>query len=71
MELHAISRRKRRHTDLDLSAGPATTVRSRDQGAAEDESFEAAWDEPDETGQGSANVSNGHGLGGAIASSTT
>ncbi len=58
MELHAISRRKRRHADLDLSAEPATTVRSRDQRAAEDEFFEAAWDEPAATGQGSPQASD-------------
>ena len=71
MELHAISRRKRRHADLDLSAGPATTVRSRDQRAAEGEFFETVWDEPAATGQGSAHTSDGPGLVGAIASPTT
>ncbi len=71
MELHAISRRKRRHADLDLSAEPATTVRSRDQRAAEDEFFEAAWDEPAATGQGSAHTSDDPGLAGAVASWST
>ncbi|MGD0810586.1 MAG: hypothetical protein ABSA91_12910 [Acidimicrobiales bacterium] len=46
MELHAISRRKRRHADLDLSAKPAITVKSQDNRAAEDEFFETAWDGP-------------------------
>ena len=46
MELHAISRRKRRHADLDLSAEPAATGRPRDKGAAEDEFFEPDWEEP-------------------------
>ena len=71
MELHAISRRKRRHADLDLSAGPATTVGSRDQRAAEDEFFETVWDEPAATGHGPAHASDGLGLAGALASSTT
>jgi hypothetical protein len=59
MELHAISRRKRRHADLDLSAEPATTARSRDKRAAEDEFFEAAWDEPAGADQGWAHGSEG------------
>ncbi len=71
MELHAISRRKRRHADLDLSAEPATTVRSRDQRAAEDEFFETVWDEPAATGQGPAYASDGPGPAGALASSTS
>jgi len=70
MELHAISRRKRRHADLDLSAEPATTARSRDQRAAEDEFFETVWDEPAANSEGSAHASDGAGLAGALASST-
>jgi hypothetical protein len=65
MELHAISRRKRRHADLDLSAEPGTTVRSRDDAAAEDEFFDAAWDEPAGAGQGWAGGSQDTGLEGA------
>ena len=68
MELHAITRRKRRHADLDLSAEPATTVRSRDQRAAEDEFFEAAWHEPASTDQESAHGPEGPVPAGAIAS---
>ncbi len=41
MELHAISPRKRRHADLDLSAEQATLVAACDTRAAEDEFFEA------------------------------
>jgi hypothetical protein len=66
MELHAISRRKRRHADLDLSAEAATPARSRDNRAAEDELFEAAWDEPAGAHQGWANGPGGSGLEGAV-----
>jgi hypothetical protein len=68
MELHAISRRKRRQADLDLSAEPATPVSSRDNRAAEDEFFEAAWDEPAAPDEGWGHGPEGAGLGGAIAS---
>jgi tetratricopeptide (TPR) repeat protein len=68
MELRAISRLKRRHADLDLSAEQAATVRARDRRAAEAEFFEAAWDEPAPDHQGLADSSQGTELEGAVAS---
>jgi hypothetical protein len=66
MELHAISRRKRRQAELDLSAERATTVSSRDKRAAEDEFFGAAWDEPSGTDPVWGNGSYGAVLDGSI-----